>query len=134
MRKIPTLIPEDANEPAFTNNLDPLNGLNRLFKDPTQSDRGYKKVDYRLEELSKINGNQIKKLGSNLGPEEREVDEVNLRGFNFKKNKKDEYVEVVKREKSGMWGYKKKTYRIKKPDRLEDLIDFKAENTRDKYC
>lgn len=114
--------------------MDPLDGLNRLFKDPSKSDRGYKILDYRQEEQSKIDGKKIEKLGMHIGPEERTVDEVNLRGYALKKNKQEEFVEVVKREKIGLWSYKKKVYRIKKPKRLEDLIDFKAGNTRDKYC
>lgn len=126
----------DAVHPgeAFSNNLDPLNGLNRLFQDPSKSDRGYQKVDYRLSQISRIKGKKILNIGAKTGPEERTVEEVNLRAFRKKGRAKTEYVEVEKREKSGLWGYKKKVYRIKKPKNLEDLIDFKAENARDKYC
>lgn len=134
MRRVPNPVPEEEPEPAFSNNLDPLNGLNRLFKDPSQSDRGYRILDYRQNEQSKINGKRIRSLGTNAGPEQREVDEVDLRGYRLQKQRREEFVEVVKREKTGLWGYKKKVYRIKKPERLEDLIDFKSDNTRDKYC
>lgn len=123
-----------ADPSTFSNNIDPLSGLNRLYNDPKVSDRGFEKVDYQQNEITEFQGKKITHISAETGPEKREVLPGVMKGYQFRKAGKDKYVEVTKRERSGMWGYKKKTYRIKKPKRLDDLMDFKAHQNRDKWC
>lgn len=91
-------------------------------------------MDYQQNEIQEFQGKKISQISAETGPEKRVVGANLANAYRLKRGGKEKYVEVTKRVKSGMWGYKKKTYRIKKPERLNDLMDFKADQNRDKWC